>query len=100
MVEGEIESLLVRVVVEVIDSVGVDQRRPALNAMNRITFGQQQLGKIGAVLTGDACDQRGFFGHEQQSLDAMARRYELNKFVGLACMAKDSKYQFWPLRAD
>jgi len=41
MMQGEIESLLVRVVVEMIDAIGVDQRGPALDAVNRITFGQQ-----------------------------------------------------------
>ena len=64
VMQGEIKSLLVRVVVEVIDAIGVDQRRPALDAVNRIALGQQQFGEISAVLAGDAGDQCGLFGHE------------------------------------
>ena len=41
MMQGELESLLVRVVVEVIDAIGVDQRGPALDAVDRITLRQQ-----------------------------------------------------------
>ena len=36
---------------------GVEGRRTALNAVNHITFAEQELGEIGAVLSGDAGDQ-------------------------------------------
>jgi len=53
MMQGEIESLLMGVVIEMINSIGVDQGRPALDAVNRITLGQQQFGEIRTVLAGN-----------------------------------------------
>ncbi len=47
-----------RIVVEVIDAVGIEQARPPHQAMHLIALGQQQLGQVGAVLAGDAGDQR------------------------------------------
>ncbi len=51
----------VRVLVEMIDAVGVEQRRTALDAVHFVTLAEQKLGKIGAVLAGDAGDQCNFF---------------------------------------
>ena len=45
-----------RSLVEMIDAVGVEQGRPPLQAMDDVAFFQQQLGEIGAVLTGHAGD--------------------------------------------
>lgn len=47
----------VRVLIEMIDAVRVEQRGPALDAVDLISLGQQELGKIGAVLARDPCDE-------------------------------------------
>ena len=44
------------VLVQVIDAVGVEQGGPAFDAVDFIAFFQQEFGKIGAVLAGDAGD--------------------------------------------
>ena len=45
-----------------VDAGGVEGRGPALDAVDLIALGEQQLGQIGAVLAGDAGDQC-HFGH-------------------------------------
>ena len=47
--------------IQVIDAIGVEQRRPALDAVNFIAFVEQKLGEIGAVLTGNTGNQSYFF---------------------------------------
>ena len=55
---------LVRVLIEMLDAAGVERRRAALDAVDHVALGQQQFGKIGAVLAGDAGDQGDFmFAH-------------------------------------
>lgn len=49
---------VVWVLVEVIDAIGVEQGGPPLDAVHLVTLAQQELGEIGAVLAGDARDQR------------------------------------------
>lgn len=50
----------VRVFIDVLDTAGVERRRPALQAVDDVALFQQQTGKVGAVLTGDTRDQRNF----------------------------------------
>ena len=54
----QVEALVVdvRVLVEVVDAVGVEQRGAALDAVNLVALLEQELGEIGAVLAGDAGD--------------------------------------------
>ena len=52
---------LMRVMIQMIDTIGVDQRRPPLHAMHDIVFGKEKLGEERAVLPGDAGDQGHFF---------------------------------------
>ena len=40
----------------------------ALDAVHLIALRQQQFGKVGAVLAGDACDQCGLFRHSRKNL--------------------------------
>jgi len=47
----------VRIVIEVIDAIGIERRRPALYAVHRVALVQQELRQIGAVLAGDARNQ-------------------------------------------
>jgi hypothetical protein len=46
----------VRVAVQVVDAVGVEERRAALDAVHLVALVEQELGEIGAVLAGDAGD--------------------------------------------
>src|SRR3712207_3129503 len=46
-----------RVVIDVIDAVRVEQARPAHDAVHLVALGEQKLGQIRAVLPGDAGDQ-------------------------------------------
>lgn len=46
----------VRVVVEMIDALGIEQDRPTQHAMHRVSFFKQQLGQIRSVLPRDAGD--------------------------------------------
>ena len=61
MVKGQFPAGFVRVFVEMIDAVGVEQRRTALDAVHRVAFFDQKLGQISTVLTGNAGDQCCFF---------------------------------------
>ena len=54
--------LLVGVVVEVIDPVGVEARGAADDAVDLVPLLQQQLGQIGAILTRDPGDQGALLG--------------------------------------
>ena len=61
VVQEEPRALLVRVLVEMIDALGVERRGAALDAVDHIALGQQELGEIGAVLAGDpVMSARGF----------------------------------------
>jgi hypothetical protein len=68
------DARLVRVVVEVIDPVGVEARGTADDAVDLVALLQQELGQVGAVLAGDAGDQRTlrlrFGGHRPANIGA------------------------------
>jgi len=59
MMEHQPAVLDMRFFVEVIDPVGVEERRPALDAVDPVPLRQQEFGEIGAVLAGDAGDEGG-----------------------------------------
>ncbi len=46
--------------VDVIDPLGVEERRAAFDAMHLIALFQQEFGKVGAILAGDTGDECGF----------------------------------------
>lgn len=52
----------VRVLVDVVNPLGVEQRGTALDAVDFVALFQQKLCKVGAVLAGDAGDE--CFFHE------------------------------------
>jgi hypothetical protein len=62
VVEDEAPFRIVRVLVQVIDAVGVEQARAALDAVDDVALGEQEFGEVGAVLAGDAGDECGFHG--------------------------------------
>jgi hypothetical protein len=51
---------LMGILIEVVDSVGIEQRRPALDAVHEVTLIEEQFGEVGTVLPGDSCDECGF----------------------------------------
>ena len=57
VVQDEAAIGLVRILVEVVDPVGVEQRGAALDAVHLVAFAEQELGEVGAVLAGDAGDE-------------------------------------------
>ncbi len=58
VVQHQRTPLLVRVLVDVVEAPGVERGRPADEAVHLVSLGEQQFGEVGAVLTGDARDQR------------------------------------------
>src|SRR5580658_5184850 len=48
---------VVGILIEVIDSIGVEGRGPAFDPVNAITLAQKEFRKIGTILSGDACNQ-------------------------------------------
>jgi hypothetical protein len=64
IVQNQFEIPLVRILVKVIDTVGVEHRSAALDAVNLVAFLQQELGQIGAILPGDSRNES-FLCHEQ-----------------------------------
>ena len=48
----------VRIAIQVVDAVGIERRGTALDAVHLVAFREQELGEIGAVLAGDAGNQR------------------------------------------
>ncbi len=61
VVQKEAQIRVMRVLIEMIDAVGVDERGAALHAVNDIAFLDQQFGQIGAVLAGYAGNQCDFW---------------------------------------
>ena len=57
VVQDEADVPLVRILIEMVDALGVERRRAALDAVHDVALGEQEFGEIGAVLAGDAGDQ-------------------------------------------
>ena len=58
VVQNEAAIGFVRVLVEMVDAIGVEKGSAALDAMNLVALSQQKLCQIGAVLAGDARNKR------------------------------------------
>jgi hypothetical protein len=58
VVQYEVRIGMMRIFVDVIDAVGVEERRTPFDAMNLISFGEKKLRKICSILAGDTCNQR------------------------------------------
>jgi hypothetical protein len=63
VVEDEAAVRFVRILVEMVDAVGVEQRSATLDAMHFVALVEQELGEVGTVLAGHAGDQCDFAGH-------------------------------------
>ena len=62
MVEEEAHALFMAILIQMVDAVGVEQAGAPLEAVHFVAFFQQEFGKVGAVLAGDAGDEGGFVG--------------------------------------
>jgi len=51
----------VRILIEMVDPIGVEERGAPLDSVYHITFSEEKFGKVSSVLPGDACDQSNFF---------------------------------------
>jgi len=63
VVQHEALVLDVRVFVDVVDALGIEERRAALDAVDFVALVEQELGEVGAVLAGDAGDECFAVGH-------------------------------------
>ncbi len=54
MVKNKIAVCAVRILIEMINPVGIKKRGPALNAMNLIPFFKEKFGKIRSILPGNS----------------------------------------------
>jgi len=60
VVENQIAMRDVRILVEVVDAIGIEQRGAALDAVNDVAFFKQKFGEIGTILAGDPGNQCSF----------------------------------------
>ena len=58
VVQDEAQLLLVRILIEMIDSIRIKERRPALDAVDLVALLDEELGQVRAVLAGDPRDER------------------------------------------
>jgi hypothetical protein len=52
-----------RVLVDVVDALGVEERSAALDAVDFVAFFEEKFGEVGSVLTGDPGDKCFFRVH-------------------------------------
>ena len=70
VVENEPLILVVGILIDVVDTAGVERGRPALDAVDLVALGQQQFGEVRAVLSrragyeGDPGHRRLVAGHQ------------------------------------
>jgi hypothetical protein len=57
IMQMEGNTLLVRIMNQVVEAPGIEGRRTALHAMDHVSLGQEKFGKVGAVLPGHAGDE-------------------------------------------
>lgn len=55
IVKGELGIGLVRILVDVINALGIKGGGPALDSVNLVSLAEQEFSEIGAVLAGNAC---------------------------------------------
>jgi hypothetical protein len=79
-VKVETDTRPMGVIIEVIDSIGVEQRRPSLDAMDLVPFSEEELREVRPVLTGDSRYQR-YFSH-LRIVAAEHRPYQFRQTTG------------------
>ncbi len=60
VVENEAAVRFVRILVQVVDAVGIEERGAALDAVDDVALAEQEFGQVGAVLPGNTGDKRNF----------------------------------------
>ena len=60
VMQMEGNALLVRIMNQVVDALGIEGRRTALHAMDEVSLGQQKFREVSAVLPGRAGDEGHF----------------------------------------
>ena len=60
VVEEERHAGFMRIMEQMIDPFRVERGGAPFGAVDRIAFGEEKFGKIGAVLPGDSCDESDF----------------------------------------
>ena len=63
VVEVELLSLVVGVLVHVVNTTRVEARSPADQAVDLISFAQQKFGEVRTILAGDTCDECNAVAH-------------------------------------
>ena len=63
-----------RIFVNVVNASCIERTRPAHNPMHFVSFGEEQFGEIGAILSGDAGDQRTLHLLHSLSLEVSLQR--------------------------
>ena len=67
VVEDQITIFNMRILIKMVDAVGIKERRAALEAVDDIAFFQQEFGKVSAVLSGDTGDECCFHNNSRLS---------------------------------
>ena len=63
VMQDEVSVINMRILIEVVDAARVEAGAAAFDAMNGVALLQQQLCKVGSILSGDAGDECGLFSH-------------------------------------
>jgi hypothetical protein len=63
VVQGEATIGDMRILIQMIDAVGIEQRCPALDSVYFVALVEQELGEISAVLAGYACNKCDLLAH-------------------------------------
>lgn len=71
---------IVRILIEVIDSPGVKEGGSALDPMDFVAFGEEELSKVGSILSSDPCDQGFFQFNASRWLMSQSSQFNSNGF--------------------
>ena len=63
VMQDEVAVINMRILIEVVDAARVEAGAAAFDAMNGVALLQQQLCKVGSILSGDAGDECGLLSH-------------------------------------
>ena len=63
VMQDEVSVINMRILIEMVDAARVEAGAAAFDAMNGIALLQQQLCKVGSILSGDAGDECGLLSH-------------------------------------
>ncbi|MNH40885.1 hypothetical protein D3C79_1022700 [compost metagenome] len=70
MMENKVALFYMRVLVQMVDTIRIEQRRSPLDTVNLIPLTKKQLGQVGTILTGNARNECNF--HTNPSIFLLA----------------------------